>query len=332
MFSPKFKKNFGMLSFNNQLLLEEFQKRKIIFKKLKKTFIVEAFYGKHKELLYDLHSSLVCYPMGTIVDDKNYTKELLKRYGFNVAEGRAFFKKDIKNILNYAKRLNYPVVIKPTVGSHGDQVYLDNDSSQELKSNIDNLIRSRLGNEYLLVEKQIEGREFRLFITKNGYFAAVERIPASVVGDGKNNIKKLIEVENLRRKRLTESCLCKINTDSILINHLAKKHLSLNSVPLSDEKVTLRKNSNISTGGNCIDVTDSVDKSYIKLAKDILSCIECPFIGIDVISKRIDKKDDNYVVCELNSAPGLSLHMMPEKGKKRNVAKALVDVIFPETV
>jgi cyanophycin synthetase len=87
----------------------------------------------------------------------------------------------------------------------------------------------------------------------------------------------------------------------------------------------------VSTGGNCYDVTDQVSDSVKGLALRILEILDIPYVGIDLICHSISEKLTEYVVCELNGAPGLSLHMMPEKGLARNTAGALVDLIFSET-
>ena len=36
-------------------------------------------------------------------------------------------------------------------------------------------------------------------------------------------------------------------------------------------------------------------------------------------------------IVEVNTVPGIHMHMRPSEGKPRNVAKYIVDMIFPET-
>ena len=40
---------------------------------------------------------------------------------------------------------------------------------------------------------------------------------------------------------------------------------------------------------------------------------------------------DMYNIVEVNTVPGIHMHMRPSEGKPRNVAKYMVDMIFPET-
>jgi cyanophycin synthetase len=127
------------------------------------------------------------------------------------------------------------------------------------------------------------------------------------------------------------TCLCVIPIDSEVVRHLKRQGINLEYVPKHGENIKLRANSNVSTGGNCYGVTAEVNPFYIKFAKKILKAIDVPFVGIDLLTRDISKKSKKFVICELNSAPGLSLHMMPEKGESRDVASAIADVIFPET-
>ncbi|KKQ89632.1 MAG: UDP-N-acetylmuramyl tripeptide synthase [Candidatus Curtissbacteria bacterium GW2011_GWC2_38_9] len=222
--------------------------------------------------------------------------------------------------------------MKPTISSHGENVIMDINSVRDLKIAIVTFLSKYNQSAYFLIEKQFEAKEYRIFVTQSGFIAAVERTPANITGDGKSTIRKLIKVENYRRMNPRNTCLCKIAIDDISKNHLKKQGLSFSATPTKGQKVFLRKNSNVSTGGNCYDVTDSMHLSYKKLAKAILNALNVPFVGIDLLCSDISKNMDDYKVCELNSAPGLSLHMMPEKGKSRDVANAIVDVIFPPVI
>jgi cyanophycin synthetase len=188
-----------------------------------------------------------------------------------------------------------------------------------------------MGNGHFLIERYVEANEYRLFVTSDGFFAAVQRTPASVLGDGISTIQELVNKENFKRMNPRDTCLCEIKIDEIVKSFLHIKGFSLNSVPLVGERVFLRQNSNVSTGGNCIEITNSVHNSVIKLANSIREKLGVSYLGIDLLCDDIGSQLKEYVICELNSAPGLSLHMMPENGKPQNTASAVADVLFPET-
>lgn len=325
-------KKFSQLSFNSRLLFKEFKRRGAKLKRLRKTHIVKVKCGKHGEIFYDIYSNHISYTKGLMIDDKYYSKNYLSLHGFPVNQGRVFKKKELFGALDYADSIGFPVVLKPAMSSHGDNVCMDIANKKDLSLAIKNFTSRYLGDPYYLLEKQYEGEEYRLFINKNNYFAAVHRIPANVTGDGKHTLVQLVRRENFRRMHPRNTCLCRILLDNEAIRFLRKQGLSVGYTPKMEEVVQLRRNSNVSTGGNCYDITNQVHPTYIECAKKVLKMLNTPFIGIDLLCKNISKKSDDYVICELNSAPGLSLHMMPEKGISRDVAGAITDVVFPETI
>lgn len=331
MSSASIDAKYAELSFNGRLLLKEMDRRGITLKSLDDTYIVAADYGDHHELLYDVYTSLSPYPAGVIIDDKYLSKAFLQSHSFKVAPGKTFSYDNVSAALNYAQQIDYPVVLKPTIGSHGDYVFMDISDGKELKAKIELLQSKQVGNGYYLVEKQVGGKEYRLFVTSDGFFAAVNRVPANVIGDGIHNIQALVDKENNRRMNPRDTCLCEIRLDQPALDYMDKNHLALADVPKIAEAVYLRNNSNVSTGGNCYEMTGQAHPSVIKLAQDILAKLKVPYIGIDLLCEAIDKPLDEYAICELNGAPGLSLHMMPESGQSQDTAKAVVDVLFPET-
>lgn len=324
---------FSRLSFNAGLLVKEMQKRGILVNVIGNTSVVKAQKGKHKELLYDIYTSLLSYPLGWMISDKYYSKKWLEQANLNVIPGFFFGFDQVTEATKYANKIGYPVVLKPPSGSHGDNVWVNIKNDKELEEIINSIDKTAFGSAVFIIEKYISGNEYRLFITKNNFFAAVWRIPASIIGDEKNNILNLVKKENYRRMNPRNNCLCEIKLDQITFDYMEKNNLTLDDVPQKGEKIYLRQNSNVSTGGNCYDVTDNVNGKFIDLAKKILEALKgVSYIGIDLICDDIAGNNGKYYICELNPAPGLSLHMMPEKGKSRNAAGALVDLLFPETI
>ena len=49
----------------------------------------------------------------------------------------------------------------------------------------------------------------------------------------------------------------------------------MDSIPQKDEIIYLRENSNVSTGGDSIDVTDQIPDDYKKIAVDAVCCTGC---------------------------------------------------------
>ena len=45
-----------------------------------------------------------------------------------------------------------------------------------------------------------------------------------------------------------------------------------------------------------------------------------------------EQTEENYRIIEINTVPGLHMHFRPAIGKSQNIAKYIVDMIYPETV
>jgi cyanophycin synthetase len=80
-------------------------------------------------------------------------------------------------------------------------------------------------------------------------------------------------------------------------------------------------------------MTDEVHPSVKELAIKTLACFPgLPVAGLDMLCEDPTKElsNDNYVIIEINSNPGLAMHTYPTKGKSRDVAQLLLEVMFPD--
>lgn len=318
---------------NQRLLINEMQSRginvDIIYKEIE---LIKAEYGKHIEWILDRDSSITPYSVSIICGDKYITKRILEQNKISVPIGEKFLPNEWELSVLYARKIGFPVVIKPVFGSHGDNIYMDVNSETELKEIVKNVFANSLKTSFI-VEKQFDGKEYRVFLTKEGKYAVLHREPAHVIGDGKNSIFQLIQKENEKRKERV-NCLCPIAVDEITEIYMKKNNISMKDIPAKNKKVYLRHNSNVAKGGLCIDYTDKVHSSVIDNCKKILETFSgLSYVGIDYMSKNIEveQTEDMYNIVEVNTVPGIHMHMKPSEGKPRNVAKYMVDMIFPET-
>lgn len=264
--------------------------------------------------------------------DKYVTKHFLSKNGVSVAPGEVFGGGDVKEVVKYVNNIGFPVVVKPLSGLHGTDVFVNINNENTLEEVI-----GKIGKD-ILVEKMFSGTEYRLLATKEKFVAATNRVPANVIGDGSSTIQELIGVKNSDPRRVDgyTTGLVKIKIDDQVTALLEKDGLSLDSIPDKDKQIFLRENSNISTGGDSIDVTDEVHPGIKEIAvKAIKSIPGLGYGGIDFLTnKPISEKPDkdSYIVIEINDSPMLSMHHFPYKGKSRNAAGAIIDMLFPETI
>ena len=79
-----------------------------------------------------------------------------------------------------------------------------------------------------------------------------------MVGDGFNSIKNLIDMKNRERRKNPNLYLNPIKIDQELLNTIHSSGFTLESIPEEGERIFLRNNSNVSMGGDPIDVTDEL--------------------------------------------------------------------------
>ena len=295
---------------------------------------LELSYKKHFEYIIGQSSSQTSDPACYAVKNKALAKSLLSRAKINVAKGKLFHKKNIDEIYKFIKEIGYPIVIKPIDSAHGNLVFIGLNNKKDCDRVINKIFQKK---DFILVEKEFEGKEFRFIATTRKVFAVAYREPANIVGDGTHNIKELVKIKNSNSIR-GEDCsspLVKIKLDNITKRNLIEQNIKLDYILNKQEKIYLRKESNISTGGDSIDVTDLVHPELKKIAVEAVKAIPgLAYAGVDLMTnKDISKKPtkNSCIIIELNSSPGIDIHHFPYQGKPRNVAKGIIDILFPET-
>ena len=268
------------------------------------------------------------------VTNKYLTKIFLERKKINVSKGMLFSKKNIAEAFMFIKKIGYPIVVKKNDGSRGNLVFVGIKNQKDCNLAIKKILKK---NNYILVEKEFKGKEFRFVVSRDKVFAVTNREPANVIGDGIYNIKELIKAKNSDPKRGEHyrSPLVKIKIDKTIKQNLFEQGININYIPNKGEKIYLRKEAAISTGGDSIDVTDRVHSDIKKIAiKTIKAIPGLAYAGVDFMTNQdISKKPtkNSYIIIEINSYPGIFMHYSPYQGKSRNVAKGIIDILFPET-
>lgn len=265
-----------------------------------------------------------------ITTDKSWTKSVLNEIkDIKTPEGKYFNIDEIDEILKFYKLIKTSVVMKPVTGSGGFGVITNINTTEKLKRAINTL--KLKGVSKVICEKYIDGKDYRLFITSSGYYAASNRIPANIIGDGVNSISELVKIKNIERKDNLY-----IGNKEILITDIMKDKLS--DIDLNSESILpvgkylqLDTVANIGTGGDSLDVTDFIHPDWLEIAESVrLKLFNATHIGIDIISKDISISPNlqNWVIIEVNSNPDYGLHHFPIYGKSRDVAGAVMDTVF----
>ncbi|MEJ8766706.1 ATP-grasp domain-containing protein [Oceanobacillus sp. HCA-5259] len=265
-----------------------------------------------------------------ICNNKDLTKQFMTKLGVKVPQGKRFFK-DVKeeDVVSFAETIGYPVVLKPSDQNAGKGVFSNISGAKELKEALWHLTEE-LNYKDFIVEEFIPGTEYRVFLINGKVLAAVNRIPANIVGNGRDTVETLINQKNKARKDNPALSSKTIKIDREIINNLKSCGYDMQSIPSKGEKILLRNNSNVSTGGDSIDVTDSLTDTQIDMAQKAAKSIP----GLDVcgLDMLVDIETGAPTIIEINTKPMIGLHVFPMEGKSRDVVKHIVDYYFPESI
>jgi len=266
-------------------------------------------------------NSLISY---WISNDKWMTKQFLQRKGVNYAKGLILHRNET---LDSTQLPNYPLVVKPFDTDHGIGVSTAIINQEQLRIALEGAFSF---SDKAIVEEYYLGREYRFLVIDQCVRAIAYREPANVIGDGKLSLQQLIDKKNIGRGDDYRYPLLKIKVDKEVQRHLQAQALTLDSVIPVNEKIYLRKNSNLSTGGDSIDVTDIMPQYYKDVAVRAAEAAGLGIAGVDIIIRDIDGRpsSDRYIVVELNAPAMLSMHNYPFIGKNRHVEKYVLDCIF----
>ncbi len=304
------------------------------------SFVVEPEWGVVGQLHYKngIVRSLRFYSLdlnrvgsSDVAKDKDYAKFFIKKNGYPVAEGETVFKdswaKTVKSnrtityAKKYAKGLGYPVIVKPNSMSQGTGVSLVW-NEKELKQGLLGIFEH---DKIAIIERYLPGRDYRVVVLDNEIISAYERIPLSVIGDGKTSILNLLKQK--QRNFIKDKRDTRINfSDPRIKNKLAKQGLNLKSVITKREVVYLLDNANLSTGGDAVDVTKTIHKEFSKLAIKLTHDMGLRIAGVDIMVTDGDiaqnPKACEYYFIEINAAPGLD-HYVTTGKKQEKIVEAM---------
>lgn len=307
-------------------ILAEAKKRGIPATRIGNNSVFQLGYGKNSRFI---EATISCKTSAIAVDiacDKLLTKEILREQCLPVAEGGIV--RNTLDLLFKADQIGYPIVLKPRHGNQGKGVFINIKDEKEAVN-----VYRMLSNKFddIMIEKNVLGRDFRVCVVNGKVVAVAERIPPYIIGDGISTVRELINGINKdpMRGEGHEKPLTKIKIDEELEAYIGKKSYSLNTVMSEGEKLVLRENANLSTGGKAVDCTDLICSENIDICERAAKAIGLDICGVDICCNDISKSilDDGAII-EINAAPGIRMHHYPSEGKSRNVAGAILDMMF----
>ncbi|WP_288647481.1 bifunctional glutamate--cysteine ligase GshA/glutathione synthetase GshB [uncultured Enterococcus sp.] len=274
------------------------------------------------------------YIVPLIMENKTVTKKVLKEAGFRVPGGAEFSSME-EAVKAYPRFAEQAFVIKPKSTNYGlgITIFKEGASLEDYQAGLAIAFRE---DSSVLVEEFMPGTEYRFFVINGEVQAIMLRVPANVIGDGIRTVKELVEEKNSDPLRGTNhrAPLELIQLGELEQLMLKEQGLTIESVPQANQIVYLRENSNISTGGDSIDMTDEFSEAYKKIAVSAVEALGAKISGIDLIipDKEIDPTTDKkaYGIIEANFNPAMHMHVYPFAGKGRRLTMNVLKLLYPE--
>ena len=300
--------------------------RGIPYRRLTQGSLVQFGWGAKQRRIWAAEVDGTSAVSESIAQDKELTKQLLRAAGVPVPWGQPV--DSVEQAWAVAQEIGLPVVVKPRDGNQGKGVTVNIVDREHLE------IAYRAASQHgqPMVERFLPGSDFRLLVVGDRLIAAARREPPQVIGDGVQTVAQLIDQVNADPLRGDGHAtpLTKMRIDEIALARLKVQNHTLDTVPAKGERVVLRNNANLSTGGTATDVTDDVHPEVAARAVAAARMIGLDICGVDVVCETLLRplEEQRGGVVEVNAAPGLRMHISPSYGKGRAVGEAIVDHLF----
>ena len=288
--------------------------------------------GGRKYLIEGLPTAEHLSDKSARLSDKIFVKKCLKKAHLPTAEGESFSLFDQNKAFKYAKKLGFPLVVKPRFGSMSQHISINIKSDSELKKAVKRALRY---SSYFIVERYLVGTDvYRATVVDEKFVGCVKRVPAHIRGDGIHTIWELVDLKNQdprrglpRAKDATIFCLVIDETTHRL---LGERGYDLSSVPAKNELVFLQEKVILDLGADLFEVTKSVHPDNLELFKKTARLFGVKLVGIDFLAEDIAKSwgKQTAAIIELNNLPYIDMHHFPTEGEPVPIAKYLCDMVI----
>ena len=309
-------------------LVHAAESRGIPWMRLNDYSLIQLGYGRYQQRVQATITTRTSHIAVEIASDKEETNKILSKLGLPVPRQRLV--QDERDSVEAARRIGFPVVVKPYNGNHGRGVSINLADEEAVRVAFR---QAQAISRSVIVETYVQGEDHRMLVIDGDLVAVSKRVPGHVVGDGRHSVEELVHLVNAdpRRGIGHEKVLTRIEFDAQADRLLSQHGYHRQTVPMAGEIVYLRSTGNLSTGGTAIDLTDAVHPDNREMAIRAVEAVGLDVGGVDFLTPDITRsyKEAGGAICEVNAAPGFRMHMAPSEGKPRDVAGPVLDMLFP---
>lgn len=323
------------LELSTQLLIAEAERRRVRVEVLDASdnFIRLSRAGRTEYVKQATRTSADPYVAALVMENKEVTKRVLRDAGLPVPAG-CTVRSEEEAAAQLAGFAGHGLVVKPRSTNFGEGVTIFKTAAWDSTAVLAAVRQALALDSAVLLERFESGREYRFLVIGDETVAVLHRVPANVTGDGVRTIRELVGRKNQdpRRGHGYVTPLEHLRLGDEEQAYLAAQALGFESIPAAGRTVYLRENSNISTGGDSLDFTDTVHPGYKAAAVQAARAVGARICGADLIIRdvAVAPTAGNFSIIELNFNPALHIHDHPYEGTNRAVEGHVLDLIgFP---
>lgn len=262
--------------------------------------------------------------------DKFKLEKYLEDQGFLSLHSKIFTVTEFKEAKAYVDdNPEHTYVLKPLSLAGGTGIELNVTSDNFVNAwnaSIHAQRKSRVKNPTCIIQRFVSGFDVRVSVIEGQVSAATLRLPAHVVGDGKNTIESLINKKNEDRSLIKYFQKKLIPIDNKLLNRLEKSNKKLQTILSKDEVYLLSDISNLTLGGESIDITEIVSDEIKEMALNSIASIPGFYSGgVDIMTEDFTK-EEAYII-EINTNANHTMHHLPLKGEPKEPFKDLLKML-----
>ncbi|MGE5309984.1 MAG: hypothetical protein ACM3JF_02825 [Sphaerimonospora mesophila] len=263
------------------------------------------------------------YVGSSITDNKYETFLVLKDASLPVPDTILYDVETINDFLHTHGQL----VIKPASTDHGDGVTVNVCSAEQAVAAFEYAKQYTQKERDIIVQCQLAGSDHRLLVVGDSVFVARRQKP-TVTGDGSHTIRELVAIKNEDPKRAEGHLAPLSRIDIQKVEQFLEE--SVDVVPTAGQTITILGTSNLSTGGEAVELTAIAHDSFKDMARRAARMLGLRVCAIDVMCTDITLPVDSQEtgIIEMNVVPGIRMHHFPSEGKPVDAAGAILDEVF----
>ncbi|MEI9949759.1 MAG: cyanophycin synthetase [Pseudomonadota bacterium] len=309
---------------STQAIVDGAKKRSIPTLRLTDGNLVQLGYGKAQRRIWTAETDSTSAVAESIAHDKQLTRQLLTSVGVPVPAGRIVT--SAEDAWAAAQEIGLPVVVKPQSGNKGRGVSIQL-ADREAVLTAFAIAEKEFVASTVVVERCIPGRQHRVLVVGDKAVATSGGQPQTLQGDGVHTVRELVAIGNQDPLRGEDAAqpLSPFVLDGIALDLLKRQGLSESSVLQPGASAVLRHNGDLT-----IDETDRLHPETAEQCVLAARSVGLDVAGIDVIAEDISLtlEAQGGAVIEVNSSPGLIMHLKPLVGSARPVGEAIIGQLF----